>query len=188
MFTKFDILKIIQASPFHMNALRAVHSLDLPNCWIAAGFVRNYIWDVMHDHKDMTPLNDVDVIYFDPDNLNEENEKDAEQALFALAPNYPWSVKNQARMHLKNNEAPYKNIEEALENWCETVTPVGVCLNDENTLSLIAPLGVDDLLNFQCHATSNAKQKPQKLHDYQTRMKEKEWWKLWPKVTVHDLA
>lgn len=180
------ILSAVAKSPFHMQALHAVRQLDLPECWIAAGFVRNYVWDLMHGLP-MTPLNDIDVIYFDAANQNEAFEKQQEERLNDLMPGHPWSVKNQARMHIKNGDNPYDSNETALKHWCETVTPIGVKLEPDDALSLIAPLGIDDLLNLECHATPFAKSKPAKLTDYRTRMQEKKWWELWPQVTVHDL-
>lgn len=31
-----------------MQDLRIVRSLELPDCYIGAGYIRNYIWDVLH--------------------------------------------------------------------------------------------------------------------------------------------
>lgn len=183
-----DILSTISTSDYHRNALEAVRSLDLPNGWIAAGFVRNYVWDIMHGYPAMTPLNDIDVIYYDAANQNEAFEKEQEQKLATLVPGLPWSVKNQARMHVKNGDDPYDSIDTALKHWCETVTPVGVRMEADDTISLLAPLGLDDLLSLRCRATPFARSKPNKLKDYRDRMNEKKWWVTWPQVAVLDLG
>ena len=47
-----------------MDCLHALRSLDLPQGYIGAGFVRNAIWDELHKRVKPTPLNDIDVIYF----------------------------------------------------------------------------------------------------------------------------
>jgi hypothetical protein len=185
--TKHDIANALTQSRFHMDALRAVHSLNLPQCYIAAGFVRNYVWDQMNSPALETKLNDIDVIYFDASHHDEAFEKEQELALERLMPAQPWSVKNQARMYHKNGDAPYDDIETALAHWCETVTPIGARLNQDNEIEIIAPLGIKDLLNAQCHATPFAKSKPSKLADYRARMREKKWWVIWPHVTVMDL-
>ncbi|MCB9991290.1 MAG: nucleotidyltransferase family protein [Rhodospirillales bacterium] len=182
-----DIVTLLRRSSFHMDALRAVKSLNLPDCWIGAGFVRNYVWDNMHAFPHMTPLNDIDVIYYDAANQNEPFEKAQEQHLLTLMPGQPWSVKNQARMHIKNGDRPYTSMDDALCHWCETVTPIAARLDDDDTILLKAPLGLDDLLSYRCHATPFARANPSKLSAYKNRMKEKKWWELWPKVTVHDL-
>lgn len=58
------IQELIQADPERMPLLKTVAALALPDCYIAAGFVRNMVWDYLHDY-DATPLNDVDVVFFD---------------------------------------------------------------------------------------------------------------------------
>ncbi len=184
--TEQDILGCIKASEFHSQALSAVRTLNLPDWWVAAGFVRNYIWDCLHAYPDMTPLNDIDVVYFDAAHTDEAFEKEQECKLNALMPGQRWSVKNQARMHVKNGDNPYASVSEALAHWCETVTPVGVRL-ESGTLSLIAPLGIEDLVTGQCHPTPFALSRPQKLADYRERMRDKKWWNIWPRVTVHGL-
>ena len=187
MKTQDDIIQALHDSSFHMRALRAVRDIDLPQCWIAAGFIRNYVWDRLHGYDQITPLNDIDVIYFDAANQNEALEKQKEAELNQAMPGYPWSVKNQARMHLKNGDDPYESNEIALKHWCETVTPIGARLAQDDTIEIIAPLGVQDLLNLSCYATPFTRNKPSKLRDYRSRMKEKKWWEVWPKVTVYDL-
>lgn len=182
-----DIKNCLQNSPYHIKALREVRTLGLPDCYIAAGFVRNYIWDVANNFRNPTPLNDLDVIYYDAHDLSKSTETALEHKLQQAAPEYPWSVKNQARMHERNNDAPYKDISDALCHWCETVTPIGARLLNDDTIELIHPLGLEDLLTGQCHATPHALHTPAKHADYIKRMKEKAWDKLWPSVTVHDL-
>ncbi|WP_334019034.1 nucleotidyltransferase family protein [Alteromonas sp. S015] len=55
---------IIKRDPFRVRCLRALRALDLPQGYIGAGFVRNAIWDALHERATPTPLNDIDVIYF----------------------------------------------------------------------------------------------------------------------------
>ncbi|WP_394223745.1 nucleotidyltransferase family protein [Alteromonas gracilis] len=47
-----------------MRCLQALRDLDLPQGYIGAGFVRNAIWDELHNRATTTPLNDIDVVYF----------------------------------------------------------------------------------------------------------------------------
>jgi uncharacterized protein len=56
------VIELISSDITRMHALHAVASLRLPDWLIAAGFVRNAIWDYLFDKK--TPLNDADVIYY----------------------------------------------------------------------------------------------------------------------------
>lgn len=185
--TEKDILDALAHSPFHMQVLKAASALNLPDMCIAAGFVRNYIWDRLHGFAAPTPLNDIDVIYYDNGNLDIGRERESEERLRQAMPGLPWSVKNQARMHLKNKDRPYTSLEDAMAHWLETVTPVGVRLMSDNTLHLIAPLGITDLLSLRCRATPHAKSRDERLAHYRARMMAKKWWTIWPNVTVYDL-
>ncbi len=53
---------IIQADPLRWHVLGVVRALHLPDCWIGAGFVRNAVWDYLHQ-RSRSPLDgDVDVV------------------------------------------------------------------------------------------------------------------------------
>tara|TARA_R110002167_G_scaffold302670_1_gene506967 strand:- start:258 stop:437 length:180 start_codon:yes stop_codon:yes gene_type:complete len=56
------IIRLIGHDNVHVKALKNVASLSLPQCYIAAGFIRNLVWDSLHGKQIPTPLNDVDVI------------------------------------------------------------------------------------------------------------------------------
>ncbi len=57
------IIQLIEKDQVRIKALECVNSLRLPQCYIAAGFVRNLVWDSLHKKQIPTALNDVDVIY-----------------------------------------------------------------------------------------------------------------------------
>ncbi len=69
-----DIIQLIKEDEWMMDILRAVKSLDLPDWWVCAGFVRSKIWDTLHGFKERTPISDIDVIYFDDTNIEELEE------------------------------------------------------------------------------------------------------------------
>ncbi|CAH7108283.1 hypothetical protein VCHA54P496_10681 [Vibrio chagasii] len=60
-----QIAALIEQDPLRTKILECVAQLDLPQCYVAAGFVRNLVWDHLHGFDNPTPLNDIDVIYFD---------------------------------------------------------------------------------------------------------------------------
>src|SRR6201994_3802795 len=95
------IAAIIAQDPVGMKQLRAVRALGLPDWCIAAGFVRNRVWDHLHGIAPGRPLADIDVIYFDASDLTKERELEYEAWLGKLVPGAPWQVRNQARMHVR---------------------------------------------------------------------------------------
>ena len=122
------ICQLIETDHDMMAIIGAVAELRLPDGWIAAGFVRNRVWDVLHDYAQPTPLADIDVIYFDPVDRTKAAEKAIEAALHSSLSGLPWSVKNQARMAERNGDPPYRSTLDALGYWCETPTAVAVRL------------------------------------------------------------
>lgn len=69
-----DIIQLVQDDPWMMDILENARSLQLPDWWVCAGFVRSKVWDMIHNFEKRTPLPDVDVIYFDNSNLHEDVE------------------------------------------------------------------------------------------------------------------
>lgn len=57
------LIELIQKDSLRMGVLSAVYAARLPDWYIGAGFIRNLVWDHLHDFPG-TPLNDIDVIYF----------------------------------------------------------------------------------------------------------------------------
>ncbi|MFA6429691.1 MAG: nucleotidyltransferase family protein [Patescibacteria group bacterium] len=175
-----DIESLITDDHWMMTILRHVESLSLPDWYIGAGFVRNKIWDALHGYASRTPLNDIDVVYFDPINISEAHDHHLERQLLTLDPTLPWSVKNQARMHSRNGDAPYTDTVDAFSHWPETATCIGVRLINGH-VEVKAPLGIEDLLALRVRPN------PHFLHKidvYTKRVQSKNWTILWPKLAI----
>ena len=63
--------------------------------------------------------------------------------------------------------------------WLETVTAVGVRLEADDSLTVIAPMGADDLLGLRCQPTAFGRTR---RDEYEARVTSKNWRELWPKV------
>lgn len=170
------LIKILQADEHVMRDLSHVRRLQLPHWCISAGYVRNLVWDRLHGYAARTPLNDVDVLYYDPDDLSEEAEKAYEALLHNHLPCYSWSFKNQARMHLRNGHKPYKSVEKAMKRWPETATAVAVHMDSENQLQIIAPYGLEDLFSLVIRRSPNYPDK----EAFYARVESKKWLAQWP--------
>jgi len=177
------IARIIAEDPVGMEQLRAVRSLALPDWCIAAGFVRNRVWSHLHGIVPAREPADIDVLFFDPADVSKQREFDLEDRLDDLLPGHPWQVRNQARMHLPKGLPPHEDTAHAMTFWLESVTVVGVRLEADDTLTVIAPLGSDDLLNLVCRPTPYARTL---RADYENRIAQKRWRELWPRVRFLD--
>ncbi|MGX1264365.1 hypothetical protein RKD55_002169 [Rossellomorea marisflavi] len=178
-----DILQMIEKDSWMMNILKATAELDLPDCWVCAGFIRNKVWNHLHD-RGWEPLNDIDVVYYDPRDVTEETERKIEIQLLKAVPGAPWSVKNQARMHEVNGDEPYASTADAISKFPETATGVAVRINGEHGLQLLAPWGVKDLVTMEVRPTPHFEGKPHGYTVYEKRMQEKGWNIKWPMVKV----
>jgi hypothetical protein len=68
-----DIAELIHADSWMMDVLRAAETLDLPDWWIGAGFLRNKVWDAI-ENKVSQPSRDVDLVYFNPADVAPETD------------------------------------------------------------------------------------------------------------------
>jgi uncharacterized protein len=167
-----------------MAVLRAVRALALPDWAVGAGFVRSAVWDHLHGFAAPTQLADVDVLYFEPADLSPEREGALERRLAAAMPGVPWSVRNQARMHLRNGDDPYADTEDAIRNWLESATCVALRLAADDSLTVIAPHGLADLLDLKSRPTPRGRAG---YAAYLARMRRKDWPSRWPRVRVEGL-
>jgi hypothetical protein len=176
-----DIADLLETQVGLHRLLGHVESLSLPDCWIGAGFIRNAVWDVLHGRKiPDSRLNDVDVIFFDPADMGEEREFAIERRLQSLDPDLVWSVKNQARMHLRNGDRPYLDTYDAISHWPETATAVAARISHGH-VEVIAPYGVEDLVRMIVRPTPIFRDK---IIIYQERLQAKSWQTRWPSLTV----
>ncbi len=177
METAGDIAAFIRSKPNMMRVLTRIELLDLPDCWVAAGFIGNAIWDELSSGAvKLKDDSDVDVVYYDLSDAAPERDASFEEILRRTNPEIPWQVRNQARMHLKNGEAPYTDTADAMCRWPETATAIGARSVDD-TIEILAPLGVDDLLNMLVRPSPAF---AAKRDQYEKRQREKRWRERWP--------
>lgn len=178
----------MQSDPWTMEILKTVNSLNLPDWWICAGFVRSKIWDHLHGFSERTPIPDIDVVYFDQTMIDEVVEKNHEAKLSGLMPNLPWSVKNEARMHIRNNMPPYTSSVDAISKFPETATALGVTLDGENNVILAAPWGISDVVRFEIRPTPFFSETEERMKLYENRVAKKNWKATWDKIKVYSTS
>lgn len=172
---------IIAADPVRMRILRLVNELGLPDCWAAAGFLRSAVWDQLHRRTSSNLPPDIDVIWFDRARVTAAVDANHEAALRSMDSTVNWSVKNQARMHLRNADLPYTSATDAMTYWPETATAIAVRLTDSG-IEVAAPFGLDDLFNLIVRPT--ARFHFEKRQEYLNRLRLKNWLATWPDLNV----
>jgi hypothetical protein len=171
---------LVSRSTQVMEILNILRKVD-PDLYLGGGLIRNLVWDYLHGFKNPTPVDDVDVIYFN--NLNQLKQHDTliEAKLLEHIPNLSWSVKNQARMHIFNSEPPYTGIEDAINKWPETATAIIIRLNSSGDLEIIAPHGLSDLFRLIVRPTPHFVTRTARI---QHRITSKRWRETWSKLDI----
>lgn len=98
-------------------------------------------------------MDDVDVVYFDAD-AEPRQDKELQERLSFLDSRFSWDVTNQARVHewLVDESglpvSPLGSLEEGISTWPEYATCVGVYLEADASVKIIAPHGLSDLFEL----------------------------------------
>ena len=80
MLTEEAIVEQIQADPEMMTVLAIIRDLDLVDSWLAAGAVRNFIWNQLSGKPGFDATTDMDLVFYDP-TISYEGTQQIEQEL-----------------------------------------------------------------------------------------------------------
>lgn len=178
-----NLSALITGDESRFRLLGLVATLGLPDCWVGAGFVRSAVWDHLHGRVADSTLDDIDVIWFDKASATLAMEVEIETRLKEMEPSADWSAKNQARMHSRNGDAPYRNCEDAVTRWPETATAVALRLNG-GVIDIMAPCGLDDLFSMVVRPTPAFVGPKHSI--FRERLRQKRWLERWPHLVVAE--
>ncbi|WP_425395900.1 nucleotidyltransferase family protein [Aeoliella sp.] len=181
-----DLIAITRQTAWLMDALAEAQKLDLNNWCIGAGAVRSVVWDRLHGFSCPTPISDIDLVYYDPEQLDPQVDRELAGQLPAVLPGARWEVVNQATVHSwyattsGRTFEPFASLEEGVGSWPEYATSVGVTLKKDGSIGVVAPHGLEDLFGMivrhnPIRATAET---------YQQRTAEKNFVRRWPKVVL----
>ncbi|CAL1690735.1 hypothetical protein MMB232_00869 [Brevundimonas subvibrioides] len=177
---------IVRADDGLMHVLTVVRAQDLPDWRIFSGAVYQAVWNALTGHPAGYGRKDFDLGYFDPD-----TSWDAEDVVIkrvAAAFDEPFAstveVRNQARVpiwfpaHFGEPYDPIACTDEALERFVAPAFAVGIRLEPDDTISIAAPLGLEDMFGLVLRPNPNrgvAKDWGRVVEKLTTR---------WPELTV----
>ncbi|MFZ1635474.1 MAG: nucleotidyltransferase family protein [Chitinophagales bacterium] len=170
---KQNILDIIGNSNKINCIIQSIKGIDRENLFLTGGSLRNIIWNNLHYYSEEYELEDCDIIFYNSTELTKDYEESIKNRLEYLNPNFKWSVKNQARMHIRNGHAPYNGIYGALKAFPETCSAVAI---DQN-LNIVAPYGLNDLYNLTVSPTQFCIDN--EIAVYDRRLRQKKWINKW---------
>jgi hypothetical protein len=158
------LIDIIHGVPTTMEVLRKVRDLGLPDAMIFSGAIYQPVWNHLTGRAPDYGIKDYDVAYHDASDISYEAEDVVIQrvaAAFQPPLRELVEVRNQARVHLWfekkfGADEPYPPLETsaaALKRFVATAFCVGVRMEANDTLSVHAPFGLQDL--FALHLRPN---------------------------------
>ena len=178
-----DVEKLVRSDPWMMDVLAAAETLDLPDWWIGAGFLRGKIWDAIEDNPPMQSR-DVDLVYFNADDIAPETDWQYDEYMKQNYPFAEWEVRNQARMHYKNDFKPYVSTADGISRWVETATCIAVRI-EAGKLAFLWCHGMDDVLGIVARPVEEFRTM-ELLPVFRKRIQDKGWRQRWPSLTVID--
>lgn len=144
---------IVRSGPTLMRVLTTARDLDLPDWLIFSGAVYQRVLNHLTGRDLDYGIKDYDLGYYDPD--TSYGAEDAVIRRVATAFDPPLrdlvEVRNQARVHLwfegkfGESYAPLARTVEALNRFTSATFSVGVRLEADDRLTVVAPFGLEDL-------------------------------------------
>ncbi len=177
------LIGLVLNDRYVMKALKAVQQIEIENWCIGAGMIRDLVWRELHQYSKVSSK-DIDVVYYDRSG-EIEDEKEIENKLKEFESEYAWEVTNQALVHLWYKDdygkpiTPNESLSDGISKWPEIATCVGVYLDRNNQVQIIAPYGLEDLFDMIW------RRNPKKSKGlFETRIHEKQIEEKWPKVKI----
>jgi hypothetical protein len=144
---------IVRRSEPLMRVLTTVRDLDPPDWLVFSGAIYQRVLNDLTGRPLDFGIKDYDVGYFDPDISWDAEDAVIRRVAGAFAPPLRdmVEVRNQARVHVwfegKFGEAyaPLSRTAEALERFVSATFAVGVRLERDDRLTVVAPFGLEDL-------------------------------------------
>ncbi|MGE0575928.1 MAG: nucleotidyltransferase family protein [Reyranella sp.] len=176
---------VIQDSPLLSAVTARWAHVGLPDAWLTAGAIAQTVWNDGFGLPPEHGIADVDIVYFDGEDLSAEAEATHAARVRRLFSDLAvWiDVKNEARVHLWYEAkfgrplTPYVSTADAISTFPTTATAVGVQPRADG-LALVAPFGLADLLGLVVRP--NKKQISSQVYE----AKIGRWLTLWPGLQV----
>ncbi|HEY9010443.1 MAG TPA: nucleotidyltransferase family protein [Devosia sp.] len=177
---------IVRGSPLLMAVLTRARTMALNDWSVVSGAIYNTVWNVLTGRPPNTGIKDVDLFYWDDSDLSYEAEDVVirrGEEIFADLP-VPVEIRNQARVHLWYEAhfgrpcAPIRSSAESVGRFASKTHAVSVRLEADDSFTLHAPFGLDDLFSFRI--TANRAMDNQRTHETKgARAKT-----IWPEITL----
>lgn len=167
------------------DILERFDEIALPDAWLVAGCIAQTIWNLACGQPAELGIRDLDLIYFDDQDLSLGAEAGHERRLRDLFGHLAikLDVKNEARVNLWYQERfgyaieRYRSSADAIATFPTTATAVGV-RRIHGEFECCAPFGLDDL--FGLVVRPNKRQITRSIYE----AKVERWRSIWPGLSI----
>lgn len=182
------IASILLKNMHIMTILKACRAQNLPDWRLVSGAIYGTLFNSLTNRPLDYGIKDYDIAYFDSDISYEAEDRWIKQIAAALPQSLreKVEVRNQARVHLWFKErfgADYPKLkctDESLDYYLCPAHAIAVRLEDDDTISIAAPFGVDDIFNMIMRPN------PKSLQTENRNAKVASIIKRWPEVKYID--
>ena len=137
--------EIFKKEPQIMAILKAMRNLDLPDCWLAGGAIRNTVWQHLYGSDCQLTIKDFDIVFFDKD-AGRPVEVKAKESLIAQFPGLLFDVKNQASFgHWRPWRYQFTSTTDGIAHFLHPATGIGIRLSNDETFEYCSEYGLSDL-------------------------------------------
>jgi len=174
---------LVERASWLRDALDLVREVGPPQAYIAAGAIRDTVWSALTGRDCVRVNGDIDVVYFDADEAADRSVAYQLQ-LKGADSTTRWEVSNQAFVHEWASSPPgaqrFRSVEDGLRSWPEVATAVGLRFDELDTLEIVAPLGLNDLLSLVVRPNPGCPDPAA----YSARCSSKSWAARWPELEI----
>lgn len=187
---KSSLIEILRLSPNLMQVLQSCRAAKLPDWRIASGAIYGTVFNHQTNRPPDYGIKDYDICYFDPDTSYEAEDVWIKKIDAALPQNLRTmaEVRNQARVHLwfkdkfGSEYAPLSNTDESLDRYLCYAHMVAVRLEENDEISICAPMGLEDIFNMKLRYNPN-RAAPERFLEKCNSIKAR-----WPEVEIIEPA
>lgn len=178
--------QLITQNPDFMAILRIIRQAHLPQAQLCAGAIRNLVWDKLNDRPSSLIINNLDV-YYNDSGESYEQFLITKAKLQQKAPRYLWNLHNIALANRRPNAHAFASVEEAISNFPEIASAIGVQTDFGGNVIITAPYGLNDLFEQKLRPTPLFAQNDPGLEKFTRRVDQKNWLKRYPNVELITL-
>jgi hypothetical protein len=181
---KKRLLDIITSSTSISPVQSRAGNIPLPNWYLGPGCIPTVVWNTLCDRPIEEHMDDIDLVYFDGEDLTEAGEQRGQQQINALFDDLTIDIDviNEARVNLWYEDKfghaipPYDSVEDGIASWVST-SAIGIRRN-RGAYEVHASCGLDDLFTMTIRPNKRV------VSEAYYIKKTAQWKQTWPAVQV----